>query len=71
MTPTKLRTILLAAALALLAGCAVQERDPREDMRDAMKDDMRACGADTDCLRKREASRSRGTPARESAPASP
>jgi hypothetical protein len=52
-----------AAWLGLLAACAVAERDPREDLRDAMKADMRACGTDTECLRKRQAARSRAVPA--------
>jgi len=52
-----------AACLGLLAACAVAERDPREDLRDAMKADMRACGTDAECLRKRQAARSRGAPA--------
>ncbi len=71
MTSMTLRTVLLAAALAALAGCAVQERDPRDDVRDVMKDDMRACGTDTNCLRKRGEARTRAAPAKESKPASP
>jgi hypothetical protein len=66
-----LRAMLLAAAIALLGGCAVQERDPRDAVRDAMKNDTRACGTDTNCLRKREAARSRGAPATQSTPSSP
>jgi len=52
-----------AAGLGLLAACAVAERDPRDDLRDAMKADMRSCGTDTECLRKRQAARSRAAPA--------
>ena len=72
MAPTPWRDLRIAAAalaaVALLAGCAVAERDAREDLRDAMKTDMRLCGTDTECLRKRQAARS-GAP-REAAPAS-
>ncbi len=68
MTSKALRRVLLAAALATLGGCAVQERDPRDAVRDSMKDDMRECGTDTNCLRKREAARTRTAPQKQSKP---
>ena len=72
MAPTPWRDLRIAAtalsAVVLLGGCAVAERDAREDLRDAMKTDMRLCGTDTECLRKRQAARSGA--ARETAPGS-
>ena len=65
------RALVLVALLAALAGCAVQERESRVDVSDALKADMRACGTDTDCLRKRAAARNRGAPSKEAKPASP
>jgi len=67
MKTTVLRAMLLGACLATLAACAsVDPRDEREDIGNTMKADLRACGSDTECIRKRQASHS---PAATPAPA--
>jgi hypothetical protein len=48
------------ACLAMLAACAsLEDRDEREDVRNVLRRDAIACGTDTACLQKREASRKR------------
>ena len=55
-----LRALLIAASLAGLAACAsTEDRDQREDLHNTMRRDVVACGTDTECLQKREKTRSK------------
>ena len=60
MRRSALRAVLIGGSLAALAACAsTEDRDQREDLHNTMRRDVVACGTDTECLEKREKSRSK------------